>query len=90
VVYLAHLEARELLAPVYGWFTEGFDTRDLKEAKVFARRAWGGRQRRSTNPGLAGTEELDEVAKPFTIVLREVPRGTTFAAGSIRRRPRVQ
>jgi hypothetical protein len=27
-------EARELLAPVYGWFTEGFDTRDLKEAKV--------------------------------------------------------
>jgi hypothetical protein len=22
------------LAPVYGWFTEGFDTRDLKEAKV--------------------------------------------------------
>ena len=27
-------EARELLAPVYGWFTEGFETRDLKEAKV--------------------------------------------------------
>ena len=27
-------KARELLAPVYGWFTEGFDTRDLKEAKV--------------------------------------------------------
>ena len=27
-------QARELLAPVYGWFTEGFDTRDLKEAKV--------------------------------------------------------
>jgi predicted ATPase len=26
--------ARELLAPVYGWFTEGFDTLDLKEAKV--------------------------------------------------------
>jgi predicted ATPase len=26
-------EACELLAPVYGWFTEGFDTRDLKEAK---------------------------------------------------------
>jgi hypothetical protein len=23
-----------LLAPVYGWFTEGFDTRDLKEAKA--------------------------------------------------------
>jgi predicted ATPase len=27
-------EARELLAQVYGWFTEGFDTRDLKEAKA--------------------------------------------------------
>jgi predicted ATPase/class 3 adenylate cyclase len=27
-------QARELLAPVYGWFTEGFDTRDLKEAKA--------------------------------------------------------
>jgi predicted ATPase len=28
-------EARELLAPVYGWFTEGFNTLDLKEAKAF-------------------------------------------------------
>ena len=28
------LEARELLAPIYGWFTEGFETRDLKEAKA--------------------------------------------------------
>jgi len=27
-------QARDLLVPVYGWFTEGFDTRDLKEAKV--------------------------------------------------------
>jgi predicted ATPase len=27
-------QARELLAPVYEWFTEGFDTRDLKEAKA--------------------------------------------------------
>jgi predicted ATPase len=26
-------EARELLAPVYGWFSEGFDTLDLREAK---------------------------------------------------------
>jgi predicted ATPase len=30
-------EARELLAPVYGWFTEGFDTRDLEEAKALLR-----------------------------------------------------
>ena len=27
-------QARDLLAPVYGWFSEGFDTRDLKEAKA--------------------------------------------------------
>jgi predicted ATPase len=27
-------KARALLAPIYGWFTEGFDTRDLKEAKA--------------------------------------------------------
>ena len=27
-------QARELLAPVYGWFTEGFDTLDLKEARA--------------------------------------------------------
>jgi predicted ATPase len=39
---LAHLwqqqgkrdEARELLAPVYDWFTEGFDTADLQEARA--------------------------------------------------------
>jgi predicted ATPase len=28
-----HAEGRVLLAPIYGWFTEGFDTPDLKEAK---------------------------------------------------------
>ena len=27
-------EARALLAPIYGWFTEGFDTADLQDAKV--------------------------------------------------------
>ena len=27
-------EARDLLAPLYGWFTEGFDTVDLKEANA--------------------------------------------------------
>lgn len=26
--------ARDLLAPVYGWFTEGFDTLDLKDSKA--------------------------------------------------------
>ncbi len=28
------VEAHDLLAPVYNWFTEGFDTKDLKEAKA--------------------------------------------------------
>ena len=27
-------EARQMLAEIYGWFTEGFDTTDLKEAKA--------------------------------------------------------
>ncbi|MBV8712922.1 MAG: hypothetical protein JOY56_14135, partial [Solirubrobacterales bacterium] len=27
-------EARDLLAPVYGWFTEGFETKDLREARA--------------------------------------------------------
>jgi predicted ATPase len=27
-------EARELLAPIYTWFTEGFDTSDLKDAET--------------------------------------------------------
>ena len=27
-------EAHELLAPIYDWFTEGFDTKDLKDAKA--------------------------------------------------------
>jgi predicted ATPase len=27
-------EAREMLAEIYGWFTEGFDTKDLQEAKA--------------------------------------------------------
>ena len=31
-------QARDLLAPVYGWFTEGFDTLDLKEAKALLER----------------------------------------------------
>ena len=29
-----HAEAYDLLAPIYGWFTEGFDTADLQEAKA--------------------------------------------------------
>jgi hypothetical protein len=31
---IARAARRDLLAPVYGWFTEGFDTADLKDAKA--------------------------------------------------------
>jgi predicted ATPase len=34
-------EARELLAPIYGWFTEGFDTADLQEAKALLEKLAG-------------------------------------------------
>jgi predicted ATPase len=52
-------QARELLTPVYGWFTEGFDTRDLMEAKAlleelaaspFLRRAEDKRNTRRATP----------------------------------------
>ena len=34
VAYLSSRTRHQRQAPVYGWFTEGFDTRDLKEAKA--------------------------------------------------------
>jgi len=37
-----HAEARDLLAPVYGWSTEGFDTPDLKDAKALLAELDGG------------------------------------------------
>ena len=46
-------QARELLAPVYGWFTEGFDTRDLKEAKALLEELAAQRSVRRTRLGLA-------------------------------------
>ncbi len=42
-------DAYELLAPIYGWFTEGFDTKDLKEAKGLIEDLSGGQQK---GPGL--------------------------------------
>lgn len=33
-------EARGLLAPIYGWFNEGFDVRDLKESKALLEDLW--------------------------------------------------
>jgi predicted ATPase len=45
-------QARELLAPVYGWFTEGFDTRDLKEAKALLEELAASWAKRSVTGGL--------------------------------------
>jgi predicted ATPase len=38
--------ARELLAPIYSWFTEGFDTADLQEAKALLEELGGEEKRR--------------------------------------------
>ena len=43
-------EARELLAPIYGWFTEGFDTLDLKEAKALLKELGDIAVRSTTGP----------------------------------------
>jgi predicted ATPase len=45
------IKAYELLAPIYGWFTEGFDTADLQEAKaLLLELEGGGTHRRSPAP----------------------------------------
>jgi len=46
-------EARELLAPIYGWFTEGSDTADLQEAKALLEEL-GGQEPSSSSQGYAG------------------------------------
>ena len=51
-------EARALLAPVYGWFTEGFDTADLQEASALLRSAHLN-QGRITLPGAVAPVLLD-------------------------------
>jgi len=43
-------EARQVLAEVYGWFTEGFDTADLQEASALLQALGGGTGRRSSPP----------------------------------------
>ncbi len=41
-------EARQMLAEVYGWFTEGFDTRDLKEARALLAELEGKKRKRQS------------------------------------------
>jgi GAF domain-containing protein len=69
-------EARELLAPVYGWFTEGFDTRDLKER----RRCWRSWRRN------ASSDQSEEATSGV------VPRPATMPSaygGPMKRRART-
>ena len=53
-------EARQMLAEIYGWFTEGFDTPDLKDAKALLEELEGkgtigpGKQRRTGRKGETG------------------------------------
>jgi hypothetical protein len=61
-------QARELLAPVYGWFTEGFDTRDLKVAKALLEE-------------LAAKRSVEETNSPPTISLSGRPRTMPLAYG---------
>jgi predicted ATPase len=42
-------QALELLAPIYGWFTEGFDTRDLKDAKALLEELQSARRARAAD-----------------------------------------
>ena len=52
-------EARDLLAPIYGRFTEGLDTRDLKEAKALLK----GLEASPVTPSAAGSEGLELALK---------------------------
>jgi hypothetical protein len=45
-------KARELLAPVYGWITKGFDIRDLKEAKALLEELKTAREGQRAGPAL--------------------------------------
>jgi hypothetical protein len=64
-------EARDLLAPVYGWFTEGFGTRDLKEAKALLHSL---RRSRSRTHKIANRDEQAYVFNVFGW-LAEAARG---------------
>jgi predicted ATPase len=50
-------EARQLLAPVDGWFIEGFDTRDLKEARALLEELEALERSSLRHPGLAHAVE---------------------------------
>ena len=64
-------EARELLAPVYGWFTEGHDTRDLKEAKAFFERAYIMANREAVGELLPPEQSVDHLVSQREKFIRD-------------------
>jgi hypothetical protein len=76
-------QARELLAPVYGWFSEGFDTRDLNEAKALAAQAGD-----SASSGLSRTHAPKAALLGLYGDSRARTRGR-IARGRIKIRPRT-
>ncbi len=75
-------EARELLAPVYGWFPEGFDTADLQEAKVLLEELGGEQDRIITGPQNGSNRSFALLGPPWDRAYRPLPRSD----GVIRRR----
>ena len=65
-------EARDLLAPVYGWFTEGFGTRDLKEAKVLRSSGHAGLVCVVSGSGHSNSAHLGSVHAAVTPLLMSV------------------
>ena len=80
-------EARDLLAPVYGWFTEGFDTLDLKRGKGAARtrpRARALHRRRSISEiclePMAVMSKRKRLSELRRGLIRNLPRPGTISA----------
>ena len=60
-------EARQMLAEVYGWFTEGFDTRDLQEAKALLAELAGQKPRRQRQGRREGEVPAGKAATKATV-----------------------
>jgi len=71
-----HIEARDLLTPIYGWFTEGFSMSDLKEAKALL----DGKVRNRRN--LAVHQGVDEGRVAALLRTSIIAACTTYALAS--------
>jgi hypothetical protein len=58
-------EGRQLLAPIYGWFTEGFDTPDLHEAKALLEALRRTRQWAHAAPSLSAHHKIRQPESDF-------------------------